>query len=286
MISVWEKIRRWVDGERDSIQAEQALQDSKNSGQSKSKSELFLQKLKEQLEATLKEEVTRIPNTKKAYIPQRFIVFISSSEEKSLPKAKREFFEENLSALILETAKEIAGQLQLSAKTIKVEVRVNPTLEADEIEVQSFPDNLDKTSEISLEKSFDWKTSPENQKTIEDLRTIDDENFGFTPLYYLEIWRNEKKENEFPVIKREISIGRDYSGSKAHIRLQTENRNISGQHATIFYKENGEISVTSLHKNPTKVAGKVITKDETATLSKNNEIQIYDFTLRLKFPEK
>lgn len=286
-MAIWlEKLRRWIDGVEDLSAAEKVLQDSRNIGLRKSKSELFLQKLLQEIEMVLKDEVTRIPDSKKAYVPPKFIVFISSDEEKSLPKDKREFFEQFLSGRILERAREIAGQLQLSAESIEVNVRVSADLKGEEVEVETFSDRFDKTFEISVRESVDWKTVLKSEETFEDLGTINDERFNFKPLYHLQIWRNGKMERQLPINEREISVGRDYAESSALIRLQTENRKISGLHTSIRYEKNGEVSVIALHKNPTVVAGKILLKGDTANLAKNNTIEIYDYTLRLKFTDK
>jgi len=283
-----EKVRRWIDDEKDSSVIEQILQDSKNAGKNKSKSELFLQGLLKEIEKVLQDEITRIPNTQKAYTPQKFVVFISSEDEKTLPKEKREFFEQSLSSLLMERAREMAGQLQLTAKSIQVEIRINAILAEGEVEVKAFSEKFDKTLEKSLKQSIDWKDTISNKKTIEDTGTIEDTDFNFNPLYRLEIIRDGKIIETFPIIKPEITVGRDEDDGEATIRLKSDNRKISRLHAAIQHKENGEVWVTALAQNgnPTIVSGKAISQksgDKTARLEKNNEIQIYEFTLRLNF---
>ena len=287
MASLLEKVRRWIDDDEDTSKAEQALQDAEKAGKNKSKSELFLQELLKEIEKVLQDEITRIPNTQKAYIPQKFAVFISSDDEKTLPREKREFFEQSLNSLIMERAREMAGQLQLTAKSIQVEIRVNATLAKGEVEVKAFSEKFDKTLEKSLKQSINWKDTILDNKTIKDTGTIEDTDFNFKPLYRLEIIKDGRIIETFPIIKSEITVGRDEDDGAANIRLKSNNRKISRLHTAIQHKENGEVWVTALAQNgnPTIVSGKAIsqkTGDKMARLDKNNEIQIYEFTLRLK----
>ncbi len=91
--------------------------------------------------------------------------------------------------------------------------------------------------------------------------------------------------NDFPIILRINTVGRDDGENVANIRLQTDNRFIARIHTEINLEENGDVWVTALNKNPTIVSGKIIRKGEKAKLGTNGEIQIYDFLLKLKFAE-
>lgn len=279
----WEKIRRIIDNEEEDKIPDRIEQAQLN----KSESEIFLQKLKDAVENVLKSEITRIPNTNKAYIPAKFAIYLSSETDKSLREDKRKFFEQGLSTIIFESAKEMAGTLELTSKKIAVEIRVNGILENDEVEVIAFSDDKQQTIE-----NFQTQVKPKNLKfdgTIEDLKTIEDfetiEDFGtvFGILYRVEIWQAGKKLNEFPIIKRKNTIGRDDDEKVANLRLPTDNRKISREHAEIDFEQNEEIWVTAKHKNPTVVSGQVIRNGEKAKLGLDGEIQIYDFMLRLKF---
>lgn len=129
----------------------------------------------------------------------------------------------------------------------------------------------------------DDQVKVENIEAIKDFATIEDSNFRFNALYRLEIWQDGKRINEYPIIKREITIGRNTGNSKAHVRLNSDNQKTSRLHTAIRLKENGEVWVTSLGRNPTVVSGHTLMKGEQGLLEKDGEIQIYEFTLRLKF---
>ncbi|HQU84316.1 MAG TPA: FHA domain-containing protein [Pyrinomonadaceae bacterium] len=274
-----EKVRLWIDGEQSFDVTENVVKAHQN----KSDSELFLQKLLRSIEELLEQEIIRIPNTNKAYVPEKFLVFVSAETDKTLREDKRKFFEQSLSALILERAIEMAGSLELSSKKLNVEIRINAVLQDDEIEVNVSSDNeviKSKTIEF-VRKSDEFK----NNQTIEDAGTIDDFETWAGILYRVEIWQSGVKLNEFPIIQRRNTVGRDDAERIANLRLPTENRKISRAHAEINLLENNEIWVTALHKNPTIVSGRALRNGEKAKLGADGEIQIYDFVLKIKFAE-
>ena len=274
LLDGWDKIRRWVDNEpEDSIS-----ENIEKAHDNKSESELFLLKLLSEVEAVLKTEIVRIPNTNKAYAPEKFVVYLSDETDKNLRRDKREFFEQGLSALIFERAKELAGNLQLSAKKMTVEIGTDPTLE-EEIEVRAVSKNefetVKTTGAVEIPKVVG--------ETIDDYGTVEDAHAKLGILYRVEIWQGNRRINEYPIIQRVNRIGRDDGQKAANLRLPSENRKISRFHAEITLEENGEVWVKALHKNPTIVSGQVIRNGERAKLGADREIMIYDFTLRLKF---
>ncbi len=274
LIEGWDKIRRWIDNEQEDTIPENIQKAYDN----KSESEVFLQRLLNEVEAVLKREIVRIPNTNKAYAPERFIVFLSDEVDKKLPRDKREFFEQGLSVLISERAKELAGEMQLTAKKMSVKIAIDPTLEG-EIEVRAVSKNESETvktiAPLQLPKI--------GAETIDDYGTVED--IGAKPgiLYRVEIWQGNNRINKYPIIRRKNTIGREDGQKGANLRLPSENRKISRFHAEIDLEESGEVWVKALHKNPTVVSGQVVRNGERAKLGADGEIMIYDFTLKLKF---
>jgi len=274
LLGGWEKIRRWVDNESEDAVAENIQKAHDN----KSESELFLQRLLNEVEAVLKREIVRIPNTNKAYAPEKFVVYLSDETDKNLRRDKREFFEQGLSILISERAKELAGNLQLTAKKMSVEIAIDPTLE-EEIKVRAVSKN-----EFETVKTTESVVLPQTGgETIDDYGTIKDVNAKLDILYRAEIWQLDRKINEYPIIQRVNTVGRDDEQKAANLRLPSENRKISRFHAEITLEENGEVWVKALHKNPTVVSGQVVRSGERAKLEADGEIMIYDFTIKLKF---
>lgn len=274
-----EKLRIWIDGEQPDNIAENVIKVHQN----KSASEVFLQTLLNSVEELLKKEITRIPNTNIAYVPEEFLVFLSAEADKNLRDDKRKFFEQSLSVLILERAKEMSGGLELTSEKFTVEILVNGTLEDDEIEVKVSTDN-----EKIKSKTIEFVQSSEKFKangTIDKAGTIDDYDNLVGELFRVEIWQAGKKLNEVSINLPKSTIGRDDAEKIAYLRLPTENRKISREHAEINFEENGKVWVTALHKNPTIVSGQPIRSGEKAKLGADGEIQIYDFVLKFKFTE-
>ncbi len=274
MANLLDGIRRWIDNEPEDAIA----QNIQKAHDNKSESELFLQKLLNEVEAVLKSEIVRVPNTNKAYAPEKFVVFLSEEADKNLRRDKREFFENGLSVMIYERAKELAGKLQLTAKKMTVEIAINPTLE-NEIEVRAVSKNEFET----VKETMPFEVPKSVGETVDDFGTVEDVGAQLGILYRAEIWQNARKLNEYPIIQRKNTIGRDDGQKAANLRLPSDNRKISRFHAEVDLEENGEVWVTALHKNPTIVSGQVIRSGERAKLGADGEIMIYDFTVKLKF---
>lgn len=274
LLEGWDKIRRWVDNEPEDALPENIQKAHDN----KSESELFLLRLLNEVEAVLKREIVRIPNTNGAYAPEKFVVYLSDETDKNLRRDKREFFEQGLSVLISERARELAGNLQLTAKKMSVEIAVDPTLEED-IEVRAVSKNEFETVKASAPVELPLAGG----ETIDDYGTVEDARAQAGILYRVEIWQANRRINEYPIIQRANTVGRDDGQKAANLRLPSENRKISRFHAEITLEENGEVWVKALHKNPTVVSGQVIRSGERAKLGADGEIMIYDFTLKLKF---
>lgn len=274
-----EKFRVWLDGER----SDEAAENIRSAHQNKSESEVFLQKLLNSIEELLEKEIIRIPNTNKAYVPEKVLVFLSTQIDKNFNEVKRQFFEQSLSVLIFERAKEMAGNLDLTAPKIVVEILVNAGLYDNEIEVRV---GANDDSTIQDVAPFNPPGTIESDKTLEERGTIDDFDTFMGILFRIEIWQAGKKLSEIPVVQRRIIIGRDDAHKIGHLRLPTENRKISRTHAELEMDENDRVWVTALHKNPVIVDGQVLRNGEKTALGEDGEIQIYDFILKLEFEEQ
>lgn len=284
MANLLERIRLWIDGEEKQHEANQAVK--KILEAEKSESEKFLLRILQKIDEVLMAEIVRLPSGI-AYVPTGFTVFLSDEEEKKMPKDKREFFEQGLSEVTSGRAKELAGKSKLTVALFKINIRNDATLASGEIEVKPIFDKSlkDTLPATPMPEAVDRQVASEDKETIKDLGTIKDSDFKFKPLYRLEIWQDGKRINEYPIIKREITVGRDTPNGKAHVRLKSDNQKISRLHVSIRLEESGEVWVTSLGQNPTIVSGHTLMKDEQGRLEKDGEIQIYEFTLRLKFAQ-
>lgn len=299
MVSLFEKLRRWVDAEDETESIFRVI------NQKKTKSQNLLQRVFSAVSETLREELIQLPNGK-VYLPPAFVIYLNPFDDKSLRKDKRDFFEEALGDLILEKVEEVVGKGKLNAPQIKFSLKVDGNLEEKDIRVEAVLDDISETDEIikkekevnllGIEMKFkeelgrklkDTSSSQFNpivsdDSTLPDDYTMPDKNFS-SILYRIELTKNGNFFETIPVVSPEMLIGRESSRSNANIKLPSKNRHISSSHLFLTFTEKGELYAKSLTNNQTVIDDKLLLKDEQLTLSKNSEIKIYEFTLRFKF---
>jgi hypothetical protein len=282
-----EELRKIIDGEDSSVQKIEDLMNGKNA-KTQSESEDFFQRIMKEVDTILRKEIVRLP-TGNAYIPNGFIVFLAPADYKKFSKQKRIFAESEMGKLLIQRAKELVGSLKVSTEFIKVEIKEDGTLENGAILVIAISSEISQTIQFAFNTNKEVepkeKSITKNLRTIEDFSTIIDDDFR--PLYWLEIWQSGKKIENYPILLSEITIGRDYEESKAHIRLETENQKISGLHTSIQINENKDVKITALHKNYTQVGNQRLSMREgfqtEKMLRKNEVFQVYEFGFRLRF---
>lgn len=310
------KIRDWIDGdENEEIIKVVSVQPT----ESEERLKRLLENIKEK---ALDKKIIRIGG--EMYLPSVYSIFLSAEDYRNLLDSERKFLEKKLKEIILEKAKDLAGDNKLTTEKVEVKIYPDATLSNNEIEVKN-SDNLEDTLDLGhftfnqLNKTFELDNTvkmktidlhplpetveikPKESYEIEDDGTIDmpsienptgtidaDDVIDFEPLYYLEVWKDEKKVEEFPILKSQVTIGRDTKEKSANIKLKTDDKQVSRLHAAIKYKSNSDITVESLHKNITKV-GKVIISNgkpdfpiETK-LEAGDEIQIFEFRIKFRF---
>ncbi len=268
-----EPVREFIDGE-DKLVIEPIVRKRTDSEQR------FDQLLENIKRKAIDRKIIRIAG--EMYLPSVYKIYLSSEDFSSLLDSEKKFVEKKLKELILAKAKDLAGESKLTTEKIEVKIYEDGTLSTNEIEVRN-SDNIDDTVELG-ELLYN-----QSDKTIETpIGTIDVDIVDFEPLYYLEVWENQKKVEEFPILKNQITIGRDTKDKVANIRLKTEDKQISSLHTAIKFKSKSDIVVEALHKNITKVGKVVISNgkpdfpDETK-LKKDDEIQIFGFKIKLRF---
>jgi hypothetical protein len=276
---IWEKVKIWTRTKLDQDQNEKILENAiKKTEPTEAEKRVTLLLLNIKSKA-LSVKTMKIEN--EFYLPPIYKIHLSSSDYSSLLQSEREFIERKLREIILNHAKEMAGGAKLTTEKVNVLILENNTLEDGEVDV--------KTSDSLEEKP---KTdSPENSdKTIEfdhsGTREVD--VMDFEPLYWLEVWENGNKIEEFPILKKHITIGRETKDKAANIRLKTDNKAISSLHAMIKFVSKSDITIEAIHKNITKVGKTVISNGKPdlpaeAKLGENDEIQIFDFKLKFRF---
>src|SRR6267143_5768740 len=126
-----ESIRRWIDGETTDDILEEADEHSKP----RRVWEEFLVKIAREVEACMQREMFTPPGGP-TYIPREYIVYLSNEDDKDWQGDKRRGLEQGLFHVLSERARELAGSVQLQAKSFTIELRVDGTLNKGEFRVQ------------------------------------------------------------------------------------------------------------------------------------------------------
>ena len=268
-----EAVRKFIDVEDAEASAGSFAFDAYRSIE-QSRSEQFLQRIAQAIDAVLRDEIIRTP-TGKAFVPERFIVFLNPTDERALQGKKREFVRQELAHIIFEEARRRAADNELTAEKIEIEFRLDGTLEADELRVSAiFEDSRELTVVTDNEKTVVF--GEQNFKTILGKNT----QTANEPLYKIEIWENEKQTAAIPVYKQTATIGRGTSSLPVEIPLRTAA--VSRRHAVLEKDENGKFWITHIGANPTLLGGVELAQNVKTPLDENQKIEICGYTLGIK----
>src|SRR5690242_8109019 len=122
-----ENLRKWIDGEEDL--------DEKGEPKPRSKWDEFLVAIAREIEASMQREMFTPPGGP-TYVPREYVVFLSAADDSEWQGEKREGLERGLHHVLSERAKELAGDSEFQTRTLTVELRVDPGLEAGRFRVQ------------------------------------------------------------------------------------------------------------------------------------------------------
>jgi hypothetical protein len=272
---LWEKVRNWLDQNQDEDILEKSVRTSASTSSEKQVTQLLI---------NIKSKALNIKTMHiegEFYLPPVYKVYISSSDYHNLLQSEREFIERKLGEIILLDAKKNADGAKLTTEKVGVKIIEKPALENGEVDV---------ITSDSLEEAADIKSFRDEDQTVEteESGTLDVEDVDFEPLYWLEVWEDEKKIDEFPILKKHITIGRATRDNSANVRLNTENKAISSLHAAIKYVSQSDITVEAMHKNITKVGSIIISSGKPdlprqAKLDEGDKIQIFNYKLMIRF---
>src|SRR5438445_12436055 len=126
-----ESIRRWIDGET----ANDLLKEAGEHTRPRRVWEEFLVKIAREVETVMQREMFTPPGGP-TYIPREYIVYLSNEDDKDWQGDKRRGLEQGLFNVLSERAHELAGSVQLQAKSFAIELRVDGTLDKGEFRVQ------------------------------------------------------------------------------------------------------------------------------------------------------
>src|SRR2546422_6067637 len=126
-----DSIRRWIDGET----TDDILVEADEHVRPRRVWEDFLVKIAREVEACMQREMFTPPGGP-TFIPREYIVYLSNDDDKEWTGDKRRGLEQGLFHVLSERARELAGSLELQAKSFAIELRVDGTLTKGEFCVQ------------------------------------------------------------------------------------------------------------------------------------------------------
>jgi hypothetical protein len=267
-----EKLRKIIDGEEDT-----SIKKTDNPRE-KYESADFLIKTVREVKKVIKRHFIPSSETREAYCPRNYVIFLNSDDEKVWLGEKLEIMKSFLSEEILKKINELDEHLNI--QSVKVEIRVDGTLSKGQVEVQPIlSDEKEKATSTKEEAIITSSKTSSKRKSISNAPTVRDELAPPKVLYYLEISENGEKLKVIPVSNKEIYIGR---GTNVDVKLQTENTKIGRIHASLLY-EDESVYVSSMNDNPTFVGERALNKGERLKISESDTIGIYEYTLQCKF---
>lgn len=287
-----ESIRRWIDGES----TDDLLEEADEHARPRRMSEEFLVKIAREVEAVMQREMFTPPGGL-TLIPREYIVYLSNDDDKEWQGDKRRGLEQGLSHVLSERARELAGSVQLEAKSFAIELRVDGTLNKGEFRVQYVWDQTEAgqtmvtirpataasvtpaaASAVGLAEG-DTATPSEggdsdgSDVTVVRPRVVD--------LYSIELWREGVRQSVVKITKAEITIGRGSRSVKVDVPLKGDPE-ISRVHATLTFDDQGRYWLTSKGRNPTLVSGREIPREERTIIQPDEKIGVCSFTLRIQ----
>ena len=245
----------------------------------RSRAEKALQRIAQTVDAVLADEIIRTPSGR-AFVPERFLVFLNTTDERDWQGAKLEFIRRELAEIILNEARRRAGEHNLTADKIAIEFRVDATLDADEMRVSAVYDdareltfftNNEKTEVFGTENLVRAANSRDEKTEI---------GAAGEPLYSIEIWENGKHAATIPVYKPLVTIGRGTSGYPVDVPLRKAA--VSRRHAAIEIDKDFNFAITHTGANPTILDGQELPPNHKTPFQAEQKIRIGEFELQIK----
>lgn len=162
-MSVLDKVRRWIDGETAELVLEEAARDAQV--KPRSQAEEFIVKIARAVETVMQREMVPLPQGT-TIIPSEYTIFLSDEDDKEWQGVKRRGLQQGLYHILAERAKEIAGRKKLETRSFVIELRVDGTLEKDDVRVQhSWEDSTtNKTGVLARPAALNQPPAPQPQR--------------------------------------------------------------------------------------------------------------------------
>ena len=277
-----ENLRKWIDGEENL--------DEQGEPQPRSKWDDFLVAVAREIEASMLREMFTPPGGP-TYVPREYIVFMSPADDGEWQGEKREGLERGLHHVLSERAKELAGDNDFQTRTLPVELRVDPGLEATRFRVQHVWDTEAQKTMVKPRK----RAEPAPAEFVTVTGKIDEEATivrprkpaePLIPVFAVQVQRKVPGADPAPpdvrqFFKEEITIGRGSRHVAVDLRLEGD-LEVSRQHATLA-KQGDEYTVTCKGANPIVIDdGREISAGESASVKPGDKIAISSYELTIQ----
>ena len=274
-----ENLRKWVDGEDDL--------DEQGEPVPRSKWDDFLVAVAREIEASMQREMFTPPGGP-TYVPREYIVFMSPSDDSEWQGEKREGLERGLHYVLSERARELAGENEFQTRTLTVELRVDPGLEAGRFRVQHVWDTEAQKTMVRPRK----KAEPAPDKFVTEIEKPDDEATivrprkpaePLVPVFSIEVRRKAPGADTAPpdvrpFFKDEIIIGRGSRQVPVDLRLEGD-LEVSRRHAALN-KNGDDYTLTCKGANPIGINGeREVAVGESASVKPGDKINICSYEL-------
>jgi|SRR6266496_6005549 len=279
-----DSIRRWIDGET----ADDVLEEADEHTRPRRVWEEFLVKIAREVEAVMQREMFTPPGGP-TYIPREYIVYLSSEDDKDWQGDKRRGLEQGLFHVLSERARELAGSVQLQAKSFAIELRVDGTLNKGEFRVQPVWDETETGHTMVTVRPAAAVMGTASAAVESDTTSPSESEGGDTTvvrprvveLYSIELWREGVRQSVIPVTKSEISIGRGSRTVAVDLPLKGDPE-ISRVHASLTLDDQGRYWIMPRGRNPTLVSGREIPREQRTVVQPDEKIGICSYTLRIQ----
>lgn len=281
-----ESIRRWIDGET----ADDLLEEAGAHERPRRIWEEFLVKIAREVEAVMQREMFTPPGGP-TYIPREYIVYLSNEDDKDWQGDKRRGLEQGLFHVLSERAHELAGSVQLQAKSFAIELRVDGTLGKGQFRVQPVWDETEAGhTMVTIRPASTASGAAPAVAEVESDTTMPGEAEGgeitvvrprVVELYSIELWREGVRQAVVPIAKAEITIGRGSRSVQVDLPLKGDPE-ISRVHATLTIDDQGRYWLTPKGRNPTLISGREIPREQRTIVQPDEKIIICSYTLRIQ----
>jgi FHA domain/Protein of unknown function (DUF3662) len=283
-----DSIRRWIDGET----ADDLLEEAGEHARPRRVWEEFLVKIAREVEACMQREMFTPPGGP-TYIPREYIVYLSNEDDKDWQGDKRRGLEQGLFHVLSERARELAGSVQLHAKSFAIELRVDGTLNKGEFRVQPVWDETEAghtmvtvrpasitagPAPLVADTGVETDTAAPVEGEANDITVVQPR---VVELYKLELWREGVRQSVVSITKPEVTIGRGSRSVAVDVPLKGDPE-ISRVHITLMFDDQGRYWLTPKGRNPTLISGREVPREQRTIIQPDEKIGICSYTLRIQ----